>query len=251
MTTKSALFYTIVAATLDASRGFLAIEPSEDAHNLVNEGLIEVNSAIPGLPQNHAAARATPNGLTYAEANPQGGTQTQATNWGSTQGETNTGPATNFGDAAAQASQTQTSTAASTSPAFIRVSGEGFAPQAPVKREGAVRNTPEKYDFGSLKAPTKRPDGSIDYTGAVLFVPSTKDKTGKLRTGDEMAFSLLSACSAAARRYDTELPPKVGSDGKSRKQYAKTGPSFKTQAGTENGVVGAYIYREFKEQAAA
>lgn len=242
---KLALLHSVVLATNSAA-GFIAIEGTPDARELQGEGLIEVRTDLPDLQPGHAAARATPAGIQMAEAHPQNGqTGTNGADWGSTQ----TNAPTNFGDAAAQANQTaqtQTTAQTSTGPAFVPVSGVGFTPSAPAKREGVKRDAPEKYPFGELKAPTVNPDGSINYAGAVVFVPSTKDKTGKLRTGDEMAFSLMSACAAAARRYGKELPAKANSRGKMIKQY-ELDRKFATQAANDgsgpNGQTGAYIYR--------
>lgn len=250
MTSKLALLHSIVAATHSA--GFLKLTSATDeAKALYSENLIEVRTDFPDRQGDEAIARATPAGIQFAEAHPLQAEQTAQNggNWGAPAGNA----PTNFGEQHAlnQTTQTGNQTVAQTStasPAFIAVSGAGFAPSAPVKREGVKRDAPEKYPFGELKAPTLRADGSVDYTGAVVFVPSNKDKNGKTRTGEEMAFSLMSACAAANRRYGNELAPKTNSAGKSIKQYEFT-RTFKTQAGVENGVVGAYIYREYKAPA--
>ncbi len=248
MSSKLALLAAVIAGT-DSQQGYAEIDGNDDARALSNEGHIEVNPNVPGLAEGKVAARVTQSGRelaaptqTNAETNTWGGAAAEHTH--AANNGVQTSAPTNFGEAAAQAAaQTENK-----GPAFIAVSGIGFAPSAPAKREGVKRDVPEKYPFGELKAPTKREDGSINYDGAVVFVPSTKDKTGKLRTGDEMAFSLQSACNAANRRYGRELPPKVGSDGKSRKQY-EYDRTFKAQGGTHNGVEGAFIYREYREPA--
>lgn len=233
MTTKLALLHSIVAATASA-QGFASIQGTTEARELNDAGLIEVNPNVLNLAEGHVAARATDAGKAHAEANPVQAEQPQA-NWGGSAAPTN------FGEAAAQQTA-QTTAPVEAGKAFIVVSGQGFAPQSAPKREGAKRDAPEKYPFGTLKAPTKREDGSIDYSGAVIFVPSTVDKTGKVRTADEMAFSLQSACSAANRRYGKELPVAAGE--RKKYEYDRT---FKTQGGKEDGREGAYIYREFKD----
>jgi len=249
MTSKIALLHTILAGTISA-QGYASIEGTNDARELSNEGLIEVNPNVPGLAENHVAARITDAGRAHAEANPVNEpTAGDMSNvWGGQSQAAETTAPTNFGQTA-QASQPQgTEQNAQRTTAYVAVSGMGFAPAVPAKREGAKRDAPEKYPFGTLKAPVKNADGSINYDGAVIFVPSTPDKTGKVRTPDEMAFSLQSACSAANRRYGKELPPTVGADGKSRKKY-EYDRTFKAQGGVHNGQTGAFIYREFREGA--
>lgn len=243
MKIKIALLHTILAGTASA-QGYASIEDTQEARELSNEGLIEVNPNVPGLAEGHVAARITDAGRAHAEANPETA-QTEANVWGDQSQPENTAP-THFGQTQAVQTATEQSTPRTT--AYVAVSGMGFAPAAPAKREGAKRDAPEKYPFGTLKAPVKNADGSINYDGAVIFVPSTPDKTGKVRTPDEMAFSLQSACSAANRRYGKELPPTVGADGKSRKKY-EYDRTFKAQGGVHNGQPGAFIYREFREGA--
>jgi len=254
---KLEMLRSVIEGT-DSAKGYAEIDGNDDAHALSGEGHIEVNPSVPGLAEGKVAARVTQSGRDFAAQSASGVVDNAGTTWNGTQeaaqfATQNIAP-TNFGEAAAQqaAAQVPATTqhvaqSENKGPAFVSVSGVGFTPAAPAKREGVKRDVPEKYPFGELKAPIKNADGSINYDGAVVFVPSTKDKTGKLRTGDEMAFSLQSACNAANRRYGRELPPKVGTDGKSRKQY-EYDRTFKAQGGTHNGQEGAFIYREFREQ---
>lgn len=210
----------LVAATLDPARGFMWLGETDYAP-LVAQGYAEINAAVPGAPEEgQIATRATQAGVAAA--------QTVSASSGFTAGPV-----------------AQSSTPAEKKPVFTFVSD--FQPPAR-KPRGAVAGAgaSEKYPFGDLKAPTQRPDGSMDYTGAVIFVPSnthTKgDKKGQLRTADEMAFSLVSACSAANRRYATVVGEEPGKDGKSRKKYEYS-RDFKTAPGEQNGQPGAYIYR--------
>ena len=208
----------LVAATLDPARGFMWLSEADYAP-LVAQGYAEINATVPGAPvEGQIATRATQAGVAAAQTAPTGFTADPVT---------------------------QPSAPAEKKPVFTFVSD--FQPPAR-KPRGAVAGAgaSEKYPFGDLKAPTQRSDGSMDYTGAVIFVPSnthTKgDKKGQLRTADEMAFSLVSACSAANRRYATVVGEEPGKDGKSRKKYEYS-RDFKTAPGEQNGQPGAYIYR--------
>jgi hypothetical protein len=215
----------LVAATLDPARGYMWLGEADYAP-LVEAGYAEVNATVPNAPvEGQIATRATPAGITAVQ----------------NQGV----PASSGFGAAPQNIASVDPVTASSTPKFTFVSG--FQPPAR-KPRGAVAGAgaSEKYPFGELKAPTKREDGSLDYTGAVIFVPSnthTKgDKKGQLRTAEEMAFSLVSACSAANRRYATVVGEETGKDGKQRKKYEYS-RDFKTAPGEQNGQPGAYIYR--------
>lgn len=124
--------------------------------------------------------------------------------------------------------------------------GSGFRPAPKTsKPRNAAEGEGEKYPFSKLDAPVQNPDGSLSYS--FVFVPSTKhtkgDKAGQLRTADEMAFSLQSACHAATRRFAEVAGETKRADGKVVKKYNHT-RKFAVQGGEQNGVVGAYIYRE-------
>jgi hypothetical protein len=210
----------LVAATLDPARGYMWLGEADYAP-LVEAGYAEVNATVPNAPvEGQIATRATPSGVAAVQTAP---------------------VSSGFGAAPV----TQPSAPTEKKPVFTFVSD--FQPPAR-KPRGAVAGAgaSEKYPFGDLKAPTQREDGSLDYTGAVIFVPSnthTKgDKKGQLRTAEEMAFSLVSACSAANRRYATVVGEETGKDGKQRKKYEYS-RDFKTAPGEQNGQPGAYIYR--------
>lgn len=156
-------------------------------------------------------------------------------------------PAQNFGSAAPQG-QVQSQpvvTSANVQGGFVV--GTGFVPSDKPK---ASRDSGEgeKYPFSQLAAPTVNADGTKSYS--FVFVPATKhtkgDKAGQLRNGDEMAFSLQSACNAATRRF-AEV---VGTEQRQIKGETKTVNKYKhtrkfaVQGGQQNGVVGAFIYRE-------
>lgn len=222
---NTALLAQLVAATTSNPPSFMWLTAA-DYQPLVDAGFAEINGTVPGAPEEgQVATRATDAGIAAVD-----NSAAQNTNFGGA-------PAASGFNAAPQAAK----------PVFSFVSG--FQPPAPKPRgRGAVvGGVEEKYPFGELKAPTINADGSVNYEGAAVFVPSnthTKgDKKGQLRTSEEMAFSLQSACSAANRRYNKVIGEKAGTDGKVRKVYENT-YDFKTApAGAEQPGPGAYIYR--------
>lgn len=223
MNTK--LLAELVKATLAGS--FRWMLPDE-YNPLVAAGLAEVNAAVPGAPEDgQIATRATQAGVDAINNPPQN------TGFGAAPATTGFGAAPQSDVSSAASAPVEKKTV------FTFVSD--FQPPA-----SKPRGADEKYPFGELKAPTQRADGSLDYTGAVIFVPSTSHskggKKGHLRTGEEMAFSLVSACSAANRRYAEINGTKTGADGKQRNSY-NYAREFKSAPGEQNGQPGAYIYR--------
>lgn len=227
--TNTALLASLVAATQAGS--FMWLVP-DDYNPLVTAGLAEVNASVPGAPiEGQVATRATQAGVDAINNPPQN------TGFGAAPATTGFGAAPQADGSSAASAPVEKKTV------FTFVSD--FQPPAS-KPRGAPAGADEKYPFGELKAPTQRADGSLDYNGAAIFVQSTShskgDKKGQLRTGEEMAFSLVSACSAANRRYAEINGTKTGADGKQRKSYNYT-REFKSAPGEQNGQPGAYIYR--------
>lgn len=250
------LLSDIVTATLANSFLFAA---TDEANVLAQAGYVQLNADVPNTPEGQIAARATDAGIQFSQSQGNATAETSAfggfggapVNTGTETGSHAINPAGGVpqsqGTANAGAGATQTGVA----PVFI--AANNFQPVAKQPGEGVKREQPEKYPFGELKAPTQTGvDASgkptFSYEGAAIFVPSTKHgakspKAGQVRTGEEMAFSLQSACSAANRRYATVKGERTGADGKVRKEYDYS-REFRTQAGTgPNGEPGAYIYR--------
>jgi len=257
-TLNMALLATIVAAT-SAQPGFTVIAKNTDGlQPLIDAQYVETNDSVPNIPEHHTAARATNTGLQFSQNNGQGGfaagfgsAQTQDNGQAQANVQTQDNGAQNGNGGGFQPAQTQTQAptgttgtaapAATSTPVFERITG--FAPSPKVAGEGVKRDQPEKYPFSELKAPVPNPANASGFDYDAIFVPSTNTKEGKPRTGDEMAFSLQSACSAAERRYAKITGQKTNKAGKSSNVYDKE-REFKTQGGTNpQGVVGAYIYR--------
>jgi len=240
-------------ATATAANSFVYTSTA-DHGPLVQAEFAQVNPAMVDANGN-IATRITPKGNEYlASLNTQ--TQAPVTDFGAAPTQTD-----GFGGAAptdfgqpAQGVQSQTQPGhgigqQTAGNGFVRVSGF-----RPADKPKAVRNPTdgenEKYPFSTLAEPTLNPDGTKNYDA--VFIPSSKhtkgDKAGQLRSGDDMAFSLQSACNAATRRFATIVGTEQRKDKKSgeMKTHNKYDHvrKFATQGGEQNGVVGAFIYRE-------
>lgn len=202
------------------------------------------------------ATRATPKGTEYVNS----------LNANASQGQTDFSgqPVNNggFGNAPVQSQPTQTQPVQQTQPqnpghgigqqsaGFTRVSG--FVPQEKPKAERSGNpGDGEKYPFSQLAAPVTNADGTKSFDA--VFVPSTKypandkqGRAGQLRSGDDMAFSLQSACNAATRRFATVAGTETRTIKGVTKQVNKYNHTrkFAVQGGEQNGVAGAFIYRE-------
>ena len=253
---------TVVAATLANSFSFVQ---TTEGNELAAAGYAELNPNVPNTPEGQIAARATSAGINYHNSLQGGDSGNAFAGFGGNtdagqmaQGQATTGShAVNPAGGVPQSQGTTNAGAGATDPnakpVFIRnAMGGGFNPDA-LKRtgkgDGAKREQPEKYPFGELNAPTQNgvdANGQPTYAYDHLFVASSKhtkgDKAGQLRTSDEMAFSLQSACSAANRRYATVKGQKTV-NGKTRNEYEYS-REFRVVPGTgPNGEPGAYIYR--------
>lgn len=253
---NAALLAHIVTATQNPPHfAFIAANEAGLAE-LVSAGLVETNDAVPNKPEGQTAARATNAGLTYQPQQSQDNTQGFGGFGNASATQDNSQASQGFGGFQPQATQTTQGNGSiatgAPSAAFVTISGF-TPPTATAKGDKPKREQPEKYPFGELKAPTQNPDGSMNYEGASIFVPSNdypagaKDKktgaplTGK-RTPEDMAFSLQSAVSAANRRYNTVTSTKVNAKGKEVKTYARD-IEFKAVPYTFNGEPGAVIFR--------
>lgn len=232
------LLSKIVAATF--ATGFIVLHKSEAGlMELVQAGHAECNDAAPGVQDGQTGVRATNQGIQFSQSQAQGGFGQPQGGFGNVQADQ--------GATTSQASGSQTvqTNGNGSAPVFVRVND--FAPPAnataPKKRE-----QPEKYPFGDLKAPVANPNKASGFDYDAIFVPSSKygpkhEKAGQLRSPDDMAFSLLSACSAAERRYATVTGTKTNAKGKQSNVYNKE-REFKAVGGMgPNNEPGAYIYR--------
>lgn len=252
------LLSQLVAATVNNS--FMYLAPA-DSDPFKTAGFAEVNGGMPNPNGDGSlATRATQAGIDFVnQQNAQAQTQQPVTDF------SGAAPVTGFGNAPAQTQPTfqgnapaggqapvqptQTQATGGIAAGVVRVSGF-----QPVDKPKGVRSTNpgegEKYPFSTLNAPVTNPDGTKSYDA--FFVPSnthTKgDKAGQLRTGDEMAFSLQSACNAATRRFAEVAGTVQRKDNKTGQMknvnnYKYT-RKFAVQGSEQNGVVGAMIYRE-------
>lgn len=235
------LLNSLIAAT--AANQFLYVHPSESGP-LVAANYAQVNHQMPNPNGDGSfATRATPEAAAFIASlsAPQG--QPAA-------------PVTDF-SAPVQGQPVPTQTTAQSGHGIGQqsagkfVMGGGFKP-APktAKPRAASTGENEVYPFSQLAAPVTNADGSVSYS--FVFVPSNEypknDKQGRtgLRSPDDMAFSLQSACAAASRRFAKVLgtTQKTDKNGKVKNvnnyEYTR---KFEVQGGVHEGQPGAFIYR--------
>jgi hypothetical protein len=203
------LLRTVVAATMSA--GFLMIESDSDANELASAGLIELNTGL--TDGNKVAARATAAGNDMANTAPGF--------------ENGSNAATSPFPTTATAPQTQPQ--AEAKPTFERVR---MALPAEAPRKPSAISTEEKYPFSEL-APLAA-DGSAD----MFFVAPT----AKI---PDPAKSLVSAVSAANRRFAIAIGKTVNKSGKERTKYEFV-RKFQIYPSTDANKPGVWIARTDK-----